>query len=141
MKKWADKHRRDVEFQVGDLVMVKLLPQQFKVFRQVHKGLLRKYEGPFPILNKVGKVSYKVKLPPKLKIHPVFHVSMLKPYHKDTEDPSRGETHRAPTAVVTSFEREVERIMADRVIRKRGIPSYRELLVQWKGVPENEASW
>ena len=87
MKKWADKRRRHAEFQVGDMVLVKIIPIQFKSFRKVHKGLVRKYEGPFPILRRVGKVSYKVELPPRLKIHPVFHVSNLKPYHEDKEDP------------------------------------------------------
>ena len=43
MKKWADKKRRHTEFQIGDLVLVKLIPQQFKSFRKVHKGLVRKY--------------------------------------------------------------------------------------------------
>ena len=60
-------------------MLVKLIPQQFKSFRKVHKGLVRKYEGPFPILGWVGMVSYKVELPPRLKIHYVFHVSNLKP--------------------------------------------------------------
>ncbi|KAK3029769.1 hypothetical protein RJ639_038891 [Escallonia herrerae] len=55
MKKWADKRRRSKEYNLGDMVMLKLLPQQFKSFRKVHKGLIRKYEGPFPILAKVGK--------------------------------------------------------------------------------------
>ncbi|KAK3043574.1 hypothetical protein RJ639_002153 [Escallonia herrerae] len=73
MKKWADKRRRPKENNLGDMVMLKLLPQQFKSFRKVHKGLIQKYEGPFPILAKVGKVSYRLELPPKLKIHPVFH--------------------------------------------------------------------
>ncbi|KAK3015069.1 hypothetical protein RJ639_007039 [Escallonia herrerae] len=73
MKKWADKRRRPKEYNLGDMVMLKLLPQQFKSFRKVHKGLIRKYEGPFPIVAKVGKVSYRLELPPKLKIHPVFH--------------------------------------------------------------------
>ncbi|KAJ4717218.1 Retrotransposon protein, putative, Ty3-gypsy subclass [Melia azedarach] len=141
MKKWADKKRRDVEFQEGDLVMVKLLPQQFKSLRKVHKGLVRRYEGPFPIVKKVGKVSYRVLLPPKLKIHPVFHVSMLKPYHGDEEDPSRGESKRAPTAVVTSFDKEVECILADRRVRKRGVPNYNEYFVKWKRLPESEATW
>ncbi|KAL5834635.1 hypothetical protein ACOSQ4_014132 [Xanthoceras sorbifolium] len=141
MKKWADKKRRRVEFQVGDLVLVKLLPQQFKAFRKVHKGLVRKYEGPFPILKKVGKVSYKVELPPRLKIHPVFHVSHLKPYQADTEDPSRGESSRAPTAVVTSYDKEVEEILADRVVRKRGVPRSSEYLIKWKGLPTSEATW
>nr|GEU73013.1 zinc finger, CCHC-type [Tanacetum cinerariifolium] len=40
MKKWADEKRRHVEFEVGDQVKVKLLPQQFKSLRKVHKGLI-----------------------------------------------------------------------------------------------------
>ena len=121
--------------------MVKLLPQQFKNFRQVHKGLIRKYEGPFPVVRKVGKVSYRLQLPTRLKIHPVFHVSNLKPYHADPNDPTRGESHRAPTAMVTSFEKEVDEMLADRTIRKRGVPSYKEYLVRWKNRPDSEASW
>ena len=40
MKKWADKRRRHAESQVGDMVLVKFIPQQFKSFRKVHKGLV-----------------------------------------------------------------------------------------------------
>ncbi|XP_016206029.1 uncharacterized protein LOC107646352 [Arachis ipaensis] len=42
--------------------MIKLLPQQFKVFRKVHKGLIRKYEGPFEIIGRDGEVAYKRRL-------------------------------------------------------------------------------
>ncbi|CAL9010477.1 unnamed protein product, partial [Prunus brigantina] len=77
MKKWADKHRRDVVFQPGDMVFVKLNPSQHKSTRRLHKALLRRYEGPFPIIRSVGRVAYRVELPPRLKIHPVFHVSNL----------------------------------------------------------------
>nr|GEY88431.1 hypothetical protein CTI12_AA187700 [Tanacetum cinerariifolium] len=83
MKKWVDERRRHVEFKVGDQVMVKLLLQQFKSLKNVHKGLIRRYEGPFSMIGRVGKVSYRVQLPLKLKIHPVFYVSFLKPYHGD----------------------------------------------------------
>ena len=72
------------------MVLFKIIPQQFKSLRLMHKGFVRRYEGPFPIHGKVDKVSYKVELPPRLKIHPVFHVSYLKPYHEDKDDPSRG---------------------------------------------------
>ncbi|GJT45451.1 putative nucleotidyltransferase, ribonuclease H [Tanacetum coccineum] len=141
MKKWADERRRHVEFEVGDQVMVKLLPQQFKSLRKVHKGLIRRYEGPYPVIGRVGKVSYRVQLPPKLKIHPVFHVSFLKPYHGDEEDPKRGVSKRAPTTVVTSYDREVEEILSDRTIRRRGVPSYKEYLIKWRDLPDSEASW
>lgn len=43
IKKWVDKKRRHVEFKEGDLVLVKILQQQFKSLRKVHKGLIRKY--------------------------------------------------------------------------------------------------
>ncbi|CAL8166087.1 unnamed protein product [Prunus armeniaca] len=108
MKKWADKHMQDVVFQPGDLVFVKLNPSQHKSTRRLHKVLLRRYEGPFPIIRSVGRAAYRVELPPQLKIHPVFHVSNLKPYHADSKEPSRRESQRAPPLMVTSFEREVE---------------------------------
>ncbi|XP_034695628.1 uncharacterized protein LOC117921777 [Vitis riparia] len=141
MKKWANKKRHHTEYKVRDMVLVKLLPQQFKSLRPVHKGLVRRYEEPFPILGKVGKVSYRVELPPRLKIHPVFHVSYLKPYHEDKDDSSRGLSKRAPTAIVTSYDKEVEHILVDRVIRRRGVPPVTEYLVKWKRLPESEASW
>ena len=141
MKKWADKKRCHTEYKVEDMVLAKLLPQQFKSVRPMHKGLVRRYEGPFPILGKVGKVSYKVELPPRLKFHPVFHVSYLKPYHEDNDDPSRGVSKKAPTTVVTSYDKEVEHIITDRVIKRRGVPPAMKYLVKWKGLPKSKASW
>nr|GEV34753.1 hypothetical protein CTI12_AA187700 [Tanacetum cinerariifolium] len=141
MKKWADERRRHVKFEVGDQVMVKLLPQQFKSLRKVHKGLIRRYEDPFLMIGHVGRVSYRVELPPKLKIHPVFYVSFLKPYHGDEEDPERGVSKRAPTAVVTSYNREVEEILSDRTIQRQGVTSYKEYLIKWRDLPDSEASW
>ncbi|KAK2973404.1 hypothetical protein RJ640_011638 [Escallonia rubra] len=120
MKKWADKRRRPKEYNLGDMVMLKLLPQQFKSFRKVHKRLIRKYERPFPIVAKVGKISYRLELPPKLKIHPVFHVNSLKPHYVDKEDPSHGESHRAPTAVVKSYDKEAEHIWSSTIQFKIG---------------------
>lgn len=66
---------------------------------------------------------------------------MLKPYFADEEDPTRGISNRAPTAVITSFDKEVEEVLADRVIRRRGVPNYKEYFIKWKGLPTSEASW
>ncbi|KAK2974853.1 hypothetical protein RJ640_027904 [Escallonia rubra] len=129
MKKWADMRREPKEYNLGDMVMVKLLPQQFKSLRKVHKWLIRNYEGPFPIVAKVGEVSYWLELPPRLKIHPVFHVSSLKSHYVDKEDPSRGESHRAPTTVVKSYDKEAEYVLSDALERRRGVPPTRHYLL------------
>ncbi|CAA0817008.1 Unknown protein [Striga hermonthica] len=140
MKKWADKKRRPREFSQGDLVLVKLLPQQFKTFRSLHKGLIRKYEGPYPVSKKIGNVACRVNLPPSLKIHPVFHVSMLKPYKGDVEDPSRGLSSRAPPITTKSFDKEVEAVLTSDIVRRRGVPPKTRYLIKWKDLPESEAS-
>ncbi|QHO56919.1 uncharacterized protein DS421_3g77880 [Arachis hypogaea] len=121
--------------------MIKLLLEQFKAFRKVHKGLVRKYEGPFEIIRCVGEVAYKVQFSPSMKIHPVFHVSMLKPYHEDQDEPSRGDSSRSPPVVIRSFDKEIKEILANRVVRRRGVPPSIQYLIKWKGLPITEASW
>ncbi|KAI5316908.1 hypothetical protein L3X38_036615 [Prunus dulcis] len=54
-----------------------LKPSQHKSTRRLHKALLRRYEGPFPIIRSVGRAAYHVELPPRLKIHLVFHVECI----------------------------------------------------------------
>ena len=73
---------------MGDLVLVKM-------YNYTRLGgqtwcFLRCYKGPFPILKKVEAHAYKVKLPPKIKYHTISLVSLLKPYHGDEVDLSKG---------------------------------------------------
>ena len=129
-----------MEYQVGDQVLVKLHLLQ-RTRGALHKGLMRRYEGSFKILKRVGKVAYKLELPPKLKFHPIFHVSMLKLYYKDEDDPRRMESQRAPIGIRSSYDREVESIITDRWIHPRNQPARHEYILMWKGRPESEASW
>nr|GEY65442.1 hypothetical protein [Tanacetum cinerariifolium] len=92
---------------------------------------------PFLVIGRVGKVSYRVQLPPKLKIHLVFNVSFLKPYHEDEEEPKQGVSRRPPTAVVTLYNQEVKDILSDRTIQRRGVLSYKEYLIKWRDVGPN----
>ncbi|ERN02775.1 hypothetical protein AMTR_s00086p00067530 [Amborella trichopoda] len=48
----------------------------------------QRYSGQFEVTYRIGKLAYRLALPDRIKVHPVFHIGFLKPYHKD-EDPSR----------------------------------------------------
>ncbi|KAK4273516.1 hypothetical protein QN277_021899 [Acacia crassicarpa] len=79
-KKLSDGKKPGTKYRVGDKVMVKLPPHQSNGFR----GLVR---GPFKIVGRVGRSSYKLDLPSNSKAEPVFHVRMLRPFHEDRSDP------------------------------------------------------
>ncbi|GJU88382.1 reverse transcriptase domain-containing protein [Tanacetum coccineum] len=78
-KSYADNRRKPLEFEVGDRVMLKV--SYWKgVIRFGKKGKLTpRYVGPFEILERVGPVAYRLRLPEELSgIHDTFHVSNLK---------------------------------------------------------------
>ncbi|CAA0808162.1 Unknown protein [Striga hermonthica] len=84
MKKYADRGRRDVQFAVGDLVLLKVSPKVWKQIsaKAVHRGLISKYEGPFEIVSKVGNVAYRLKLPDRLKRLGMSTATCLRAYKK-----------------------------------------------------------
>ncbi|GJX13475.1 hypothetical protein Tco_0205233 [Tanacetum coccineum] len=77
-KSYADNRRKPLEFEEGDRVLLKVLPWKGAVrFRKKGKLALR-YVGPFEILERIGPVAYRLKLPQELSnVHDTFHVSNL----------------------------------------------------------------
>ena len=79
MKKRADWESREVKFQEGDLVYLKLRPyRQWSLVARANEKLAAYYYGPFEIEKEVGPIAYKLKPPPHCQIHPTFHVSQLR---------------------------------------------------------------
>jgi hypothetical protein len=75
----VDKRRRDLSFEVGDFVYLKVSSMRGTRKFMVKGKLAPKYVGPFKIVNRKGEVTYQLELPPQLSdVHNVFHVSQLK---------------------------------------------------------------
>ncbi|GJZ53180.1 putative nucleotidyltransferase, ribonuclease H [Tanacetum coccineum] len=138
-KSYADKHRRDLEFQVGDRVFLKVSP-----FRGVKrfgiKGKLSpRFIGPFEILERIGEVSYRLALPPQLShVHDVFHVSLLRGYHYHPLHVASYHFDQIQPDMSLSEEPESILDRQERVMRNKVIPFVKIL---WKNHPEREATW
>ena len=78
-KQQSDLHRTERVFQVGDQDYLRVQPykQQFVAYRASQK-LSPRFFVPYKILERIGKVAYRMELPPESAIHPMFHVSCLK---------------------------------------------------------------
>ncbi|KAL0555997.1 hypothetical protein IC582_004500 [Cucumis melo] len=83
-KSYVDVRRKDLEFDVGDKVFLKVAPMK-SVLRFEKKGRLSpRFVGLFEILERIGLVVHRLALPPSLSaVHDVFHVSMLRKYVSD----------------------------------------------------------
>jgi hypothetical protein len=78
--------RRDLEFAVGDQVLLKVSPTKGIVCFGATGKLSPRYIGPFVIIARVGSLTYRLQFPYSMKgVHNVFHISMLRKYLPDPE--------------------------------------------------------
>ena len=139
-KNQADQKRRDLRFEPGESVYLKIAPWKATMRGLRKRGKLApRYIGPFPITGKVGPVAYRLKLPEEMGgVHDVFHVSNLRRnmnQHQQFILPKSPEDLR----VDLTYEVAPLRILQKEVrkLRSRTIPMVK---VQWKGHSEEEAT-
>jgi hypothetical protein len=138
MKQIADKKRRDVSFNEGDMIFLRLQPyRQSSAFKKVHQKLASRFFSSYPIIQNVGNVTYKLQLPEGVRIHPVFHVSLLKKYMGDALDTH---TDLPPVSDEGAIILEPKAIL-DHRWAKQGGKFLAESLVKWKHLPTEEATW
>jgi len=135
-KYYADNSRREVEFKIGDNVLLStknlktLLPEQTK-------KLSKNFIDPFKIIEVISKVTYKLELPSHMRVHNVFHISLLKEYITDKMFTNRNDSRPDPEYNEKGeAEWEIERIL-----NKRKIGKGYQYLVKWKNFPVYEATW
>lgn len=138
MKHFADKSRRDVEYEVGQLVYVRLRPhRQLSVRDQSTSKLTKRYFRPFQILERIGNVAYRLKLPDGSRIHPVFHCSMLRPHHGPFELP----TSSLPPHALDNQPILRPLVILDSRLDTSTTPPTRFVLVQWEGFAPKDSTW
>jgi len=96
----------------------------------------RRY-GPFKVIW-ASPTNCKLELPPQMRIHPVFHNSLLKPY---TETTAHGPNFARPPPEIVSREEghyKIEKILQSHPTRNRKSTQY---LVHWKGYTEADCTW
>ncbi|KAL0150076.1 hypothetical protein M9458_054735, partial [Cirrhinus mrigala] len=103
------------------------------------KKLSPRFVGPFTILEQVNPVTFKLQLPPHYKIHPTFHVSLLKPCYDPllpSTEPGHEEEPPPPMVLEEGSIYSVKEILRS---RRRG--GRLEYLVDWEGFGPEERSW
>ena len=124
IKHQADKHRIERQLEVGDLVYLKIQPYRHSS-HSIHRSLklYSKYYGPFRVLEKIGKVAYKLLLPDNCNLHPIFYVSQLK---KDIGPKA------VPTVDLPLIDDQGNiKVAPLEILQRRMIPRNNEPVVQW----------
>ena len=137
-KAYADQKRREVEFKLGQQVL--LSSKNIRVRGPLTAKLMPKWMGPYTISKRIGKVAYQLSLPPGMKIHNVFHASLLKVYHSDGNVQPPEFENLATYKINADLEYEVDMILAhrDTVYRKKSVRQY---FVQWVGYGTEHNTW
>ncbi|KAL0541162.1 hypothetical protein IC582_021201 [Cucumis melo] len=138
-KSYADVRRKDLEFEIGDKVFLKVAPMK-GVLRFERRGKLSpRFVGPFEILERIGPVAYRLALPPSLStVHDVFHVSMLRKY---VPDPSHVVDYELLEIDenLSYVEQPVEVLAREvKTLRNKEIPLVKVL---WRNHRVEEATW
>jgi hypothetical protein len=137
-EKYANEKRRDESFQVGDQVYVSTANLTIDADRgRPSRKLTARFAGPYPVTEVVSKVAYRLGLPATMRIHPVFHVSLLKRHNSGLPEFGDRQPDRPPPELIDGRnEWEVEELLDERMHKRR-----KEYLVKWKGYGREDATW
>ena len=88
-KQAANRHRRHLEFALGDWVLLRFEKARLKKVKEkerLYPMLSMRYYGPFQVTERINDVAYRLKLRDHWKIHNAFHVSLLRPFNGDVPE-------------------------------------------------------
>jgi len=129
----ANVHRRPASFSVGDQVL--LSTANLKLPSTLSNKFKQRFVGHFKIVAEISPVvTFELELPGTLRVHPVFHVSLLRPYNAPGPEQSNAER---PAPI---FEHDVQ-WKVDTLLDKRIVRGTTQYLVRWEGFGPEDDSW
>ena len=135
MKKYADRARREEpELEIGQDVWLDM--RNIKTTRPTKK-LDDRRAGPFKVEKKISPVAYRITLPESWRVHPVFHISLLRPANLDESLHPIQDVERPPPDIIN----QEEEFEVEDILDHRGSLRHRQYLVKWQGYPMSEATW
>jgi transposase InsO family protein len=135
-KAWADARRSERSFGVGEEVL--LSTKNLRLKTPGTQKLMPLYVGPFKVTERIGAVAYKLELPEAVlqrRVHPVFHVSLLRPYPID----AGRQRPEKPMPLLLDEEGgwyEIDALLDTRLVRGR-----RQYLVTYRGHDASHNEW
>jgi hypothetical protein len=137
-KIYANKNRVEHSFEVGDFVYLRLQPyRQTSIKKNGVEKLKPRFYGTYRMSRRIGKVAYEIELPSSRKIHDVFHVSCLK---KELGQQVTVTEELPPLDEEDHLILILEDVLEVREKRLRN-KSIKEILIKWKNLPIEDASW
>ena len=134
-KQYYDRHAQEAPvINIGDMVW--LNRKNIKTTRPSQKLDVKKM-GPFKVEAIIGdtKLAYRLDLPPQMRIHPVFHVSLLEP-HRQSSLAGRSQPEPPPIEIDGEMEYEVQEIVDSRIHYGR-----LQYYVEWEGYGPRGRTW
>jgi hypothetical protein len=143
-KSYADNKRRDVSYEIGDRVYLRVSPLRGVKRFGIKGKLAPRFIGPFKILSRKGEVAYEIELPEILSaVHNVFHVSQLKKCHPEMlETPLKDTVPLEEVQLESDLTYEEKPIkILERAERNTRTKTIKFCKVQWSHHTEEEATW
>lgn len=138
MKTQTNSGRLDKELEAGSWVWLRLQPYRQHTIRGSHSTkFAKRFFRPYQILRRIGSVAYELILPAEARIHPVFHISKLKPFFG------------TPPSIVPVLDESVTETLVPlhpaQLLGARKLQTSKgtvlQVLVQWEGLSSAENTW
>jgi len=135
----ANRHRQEDSFHVGDQVLLSTAHLQTDAEkRRPLRKLQSKFVGPYIISSVISPTAYKLDLPASMRVHPVFHISLLRRYHPAPQEFASRVQAPPPPIEISGQDAEYE---VQAILDKRTHYRKVQYLVHWKGYPAYDATW